>query len=380
MVKKQMKTRSIQVQHGEDDEKKIWRSSGYNFNFNKRTGFFMRWGNTFEDDPPFSPFGPEILDLEISSGECQGNCKFCYKCNGSGVETENMSLENFKIILSKMPPTLTQIAFGITNIGSNPDFFPMMLHARNNGIIPNYTCHGLDVNEKIAASTAKLCGAVAVSIVNQEKSYNAIKMFTDAGMDQVNIHFMLSEETMDKALGVIDDIALDPRLSKLNAIVFLQYKPKGKHPNQFHVIASSDRYKKLIEYCESKNVGFGFDSCSAPLYFKAIEGRKNVKQLTALGEPCESFGMFSSYINVRGVYFPCSFCEGENGWEDGIDVLSCDNFIQDIWHSDKIMHWRKIMMHSCDKCDCNFKSMCRTCPIFDVTACKKFVMMQKQKK
>ena len=47
-------------------------SEDYNFIFKKNDGFFMRWGKTKEDDPQFSPYGPEILDLEISSGKCNG--------------------------------------------------------------------------------------------------------------------------------------------------------------------------------------------------------------------------------------------------------------------------------------------------------------------
>ena len=362
-------------------EMKLFRSPGYNFNFfkkegvyngqHKKAGQFERWGAKLEDDPDFSPYGPEILDLEVSTGECLGNCPFCYKCNGSGVETQNMTLEEFKVILHKMPPTLTQIAFGITNISGNPDFFPMMAYARKMGVIPNYTCHGLDVNEEVAKQSAELCGAVAVSIVQKEKTYDTIKMFTDAGMTQVNIHYMLSEETYERAFRIADEIASDPRLAKLNAIVFLQYKPKGRHPNSFHVISDPAKYKKLVQYCENQEVGIGFDSCSAPLYFKAIEDNPNREYLAMYAEPCEAFGMFSSYINASGVYYPCSFCEGEEGWEEGLDVAGCDNFLKDIWHHTKLKEWREIILNSSCNCSCEFATICRSCPVFDVTACKR---------
>lgn len=352
---------------------KVLSSPSYSFFFRKSDGFFARWGETKEDDPPFSPFGPEILDLEISTGECMGNCPYCYKCNGSGVETENMSLETFKTIFNKMPKTLTQIAFGITNITGNPAFFQMMAYARKYGVIPNYTCHGLDVTPMIAEMTARICGAVAVSIVQKEKSYNAIKMFTDAGMQQVNIHYMLSEETYPKAFNIIDQIATEPRLAKLNAIVFLQYKPKGAEPNRFHVISTPEKYKELVEYAQEKGVGIGFDSCSAPLYFKAIEDDPNRDTLAMYAEPCEGFGMFSSYINAKGIYFPCSFCEGEDGWEDGLDVAGCANFLEDVWHHPKTKKWREIILNSSCNCHCDFATMCRSCPIFDVTACKEVV-------
>jgi sulfatase maturation enzyme AslB (radical SAM superfamily) len=101
----------------ETGTKKILKSKDYNFVFDKETGFFMRWGKSYFDDPQMSSHGPEILDLEISSGKCMGNCEFCYKENGKDINSHNMSFDEFKIILDKMPPTLTQIAFGICDIG-----------------------------------------------------------------------------------------------------------------------------------------------------------------------------------------------------------------------------------------------------------------------
>ena len=51
----------------------------------------------------------------------------CYKCNGEdGDDTHNMTFDEFKIIFHKLPKTLTQIAFGIMDIKTNPDFFKMM--------------------------------------------------------------------------------------------------------------------------------------------------------------------------------------------------------------------------------------------------------------
>lgn len=354
-------------------KKKALYSKDYNYIFDKTSGLFLRWGATKEEDPAFSPYGPEILDIEIDTGECLGNCPFCYKCNGSGAETKHMTIQQFREILSRMPRTLTQIAFGITNIYSNPDFWTIMEHARLSGIIPNYTTHGLDVDDYAVKMTKELCGAVAVSIVNKEKSYNAIKMFTDAGMDQVNIHFMLAEETYERAFSVVDDIKKDPRLAKMRAIVFLQYKPKGKGPEKFHSIREHEKYKKLINYCLDNKVNMGFDSCSAPLFLTSIADHPRKADFTQMAEPCEAFGMFSSYINVEGVYYPCSFCEGEGEWSDGLDVLHCDDFLKDVWFSDKVNRWRKTILESSQGCECEFKGVCRSCPVFDITSCKKLV-------
>ena len=208
---------------------KMFRSENYNYTFNKENGYFERWGKTFEDDPQIAPF-PEILDLEISTGECKGRCNFCYKLNGQPYkETKHMSLETFKEILKRFNPGLTQIALGLTNTTSNPDFWNILEECNKQSIIVNFTTHGLDITPEIAKRVSKLCGAAAVSIVNRDKSYNAVKLFTDEGMKQVNIHCMICKERLNFAHQLIDDIQTDERLKKLNAIVFLQYKPKGNN-------------------------------------------------------------------------------------------------------------------------------------------------------
>lgn len=91
-------------------------SKDCNYFFRKDNGFMATWGKTKEDDPDFSPYGPFILDLEIST-ICHGGCSFCYKSNtGKG---ENMSFETFKTILHKMPscfPTIVAMLYTYTPI------------------------------------------------------------------------------------------------------------------------------------------------------------------------------------------------------------------------------------------------------------------------
>lgn len=79
---------------------RICKSPRYNYLFKTSDGFFLRWGKDENDDPKFSPFGPELLDIEIST-ICGLNCSHCYKSNSS--VGKNMSLETYKTILSKMP-------------------------------------------------------------------------------------------------------------------------------------------------------------------------------------------------------------------------------------------------------------------------------------
>ncbi len=102
----------------ENNEVKILVSEDYNYRFNKMTGHFARWGKTLEEDPFYGEFGPEIADIEIVQGDCLGNCPFCYKCNGQ-VPYHYMNLDTYKQLLAKFPKTLTQIAFGITDIDAH---------------------------------------------------------------------------------------------------------------------------------------------------------------------------------------------------------------------------------------------------------------------
>jgi len=69
-----------------------------------------------------------------------------------------------KKVKKKYVHHLLQVAFGITDIYANPDFFKMMKYSREKGVIPNYTTHGLDVDNYAVDFTAKNCGAVAVSV------------------------------------------------------------------------------------------------------------------------------------------------------------------------------------------------------------------------
>jgi MoaA/NifB/PqqE/SkfB family radical SAM enzyme len=227
------------------DHIKACTSPDYNFIFSKDDGTFMRWGETPADDPPYCKIGPEILDIEISVNGCPNRCSFCYK-NNTSVPPKNMSFETFKIIIDKFNRVLCQVAFGITGIQTNPDFFKMMEYCREIGIIPNFTLSGIDLTNEYAEKAAKLVGALAVSAYKTDKNicYNTVKLFTDLGVKQTNIHLMVSNETLDFVYEVIDDRIKDGRLSNMNAIVFLGLKPKGRAKGTFSPV-NPDEFDKI---------------------------------------------------------------------------------------------------------------------------------------
>ena len=334
----------------ENETLKIIRSKNFNNVFYKANGYNMTWGKNYEENPTFSPFGPLIADIEIST-LCHGPknkngkdepCKFCYKSNNSC--GKNMTLEEFKVLFHKLPRTLTQIAFGIGDLQSlDAEMWKIFDYCRHNDyqeIIPNITINGNYLTDEKVVRLKQLMGAISVSHYN-DTCLDAVAKLTEAGIKQVNIHQLVSENTFDECMLLIEQIGADKRLSGLNAVVFLMLKPKGNR-NDFKPI-TSEHYNTLIQTCIDKNIPFGMDSCSA-CAFQSITGDKFKKYI----EPCESFGLFSCYFNVDGKYFPCSFCEGEKQWEKGLDIKN--NFLQDIWYNEKVVADREKSLKAGRKC------------------------------
>lgn len=270
---------------------------------------------------------------------------------------KNMSLDTFKSIIDKMKVSKTCIGITQCAIGadatceSNPDLFKMMEYARQNYVVPNITV--ADISDDVADKLSSLCGAVAVSRYSDKNiCYDSVKKLTDRGMSQVNIHIMISEETYDDVIETMNDYSTDPRLAKLNAIVLLSLKQKGRGVG--FTPLSQERFTEVVNMAFANNVPIGFDSCSCHKFINAIKDKESYQELVMLSEPCES-SLFSSYINTDGLFFPCSFCEGHDEWSEGIDVANCDNFVKDVWMHPRVEEFRKKLL----KCN-------RNCPMFKV--------------
>ena len=266
-----------------------------------------------------------------------------------------MTFETFKTIFHKFPRTLTQIAFGAdATLTSNPDIWKIMDYCTNNdyqSVIPNITV--ANISDDVADKLAEYCGAVAVSRYDDpDVCYDSVKRLTDRGMDQVNIHMMVSMETYNTALQTIYDAKDDPRLKDMNAIVFLSLKRKGRGTK--YTPLSQEMFNNLVMTAMTNDIKFGFDSCSAHKFLTSVSKLPTYKYLEKMTEPCEST-LFSSYIDVKGDFYPCSFCEKVDGWEEGLSVVDCEDFLEDIWNHEKTEKFRNNLLRND-----------RNCPIYDL--------------
>lgn len=338
----------------DNSAKKIFLSNDFNYLFDKNTGYTITYGVTKEHNPDVSPF-PMIADIEITE-KCDGPgndgpCKFCYKSNTAN-KGAVMSFELFKKICDKLPKQLTQIAFGAdAKLISNPEWFEIFSYARKSGFIPNVTV--ANVTDEIAQKLASVCGAVAVSrYQNKNLCYDTLERLRNAGLKFRNIHILVSQETLPQIYETFEDFHNDPRLKDLTAIVLLSLKKKGR--GKGFTRCTDEQFKNIVDKALELNIPFGMDSCSAHKTMNALKNHPNYKTILNSIEPCES-GIFSIYFNALGEYFPCSFTEGVDCWERGLDVANCDDFIEDIWNHPRTLNFRELLLLNG-----------RQCPIYNV--------------
>jgi len=327
-------------------------SPGYNWIFNMENGAFARWGKDKEDDPQYSPLGPEIADIEVST-ICSGGCDHCYKSNNDA--GKNMPIELFEHIIDKLPKNITQVALGVGDYQKVPHLWDMMAYCRSKNIVPNITINGYYLTREDAYRFTDLCGAVAVSNYHLANTIRCVKMLKEAGLKQINIHQLLSHDLMGQAHDLLN--YAENGWDDFYAIVFLGLKQKGRGKEKIPL--KSYEFNWFVNKALKNNIPIGFDSCSAHKFLKCVESHPQYETFKTLAEPCES-GCFSIYIDVDGFIWPCSFTEREiiskkqkNYYV--INMYSVEDFMKDVWYSPKIVSFRKHLLKNG-----------RVCPVFKV--------------
>lgn len=368
------------------------KDGSFHMMFRKSDGFTAKWGRTMDDDPTHCPWGNEIADIEITTA-CRGIrsidkatgktsvndydrrvCDFCYKSNKPN--GSYMPFDTFKAVFDKMnqPRTMTQIALGVdAECRTNPDVWRIMDYCNENGVTPNVTV--ADIGKETAENIVRRCGACAVSCYERNRNccYDSIKLLTDEAKRQgkdsfkVNMHLLVSHETEKFVFEVLNDRLNDERLKDMGAIVLLSLKQKGRG-KAFRKM-DDEVYRKVIFFLQDNHISYGSDSCGANRlmaslkeYYKDKEnGEEQYKRVLGCISPCESL-MESIYINVNGEVFPCSFMEGEDNWNEGIDLKNekCRNFTAQVWNHPRVLEWRQNALR-CINCN-----GCNQCPHYEI--------------
>jgi len=319
--------------HFENDE--------YEVHFNTATGLEVLKSKTSTD--PFKTELPLLIDVGIM-GSCLNSCDFCYQ---GKIEEPHMTLDNFKSIIDQVKHHVNQVALGGRGDPNlHPQFKEFVEYARNNGVIPNYTTSGANLShEQIEIS--KLCGAVAVSDYQVPVTYEAIERLMDADI-KTNIHLIYSKTSHVISMKILYGYnAWDNKVdeSRLNAVVFLLFKPQGSGrdladmvPNRFNFEA----FASMVFKPRAKHK-IGMDSCLINHVLKYAEASPIQKMAI---DTCESSRM-SVYISPSMKMIPCSFADHP---EWGVDITKKKD-INYIWNrSNKFKQFRKRLIKN--PCSC----------------------------
>jgi len=290
--------------------------------FNGITGVEVLTGINKNPDP-FVLDSPSMIDVGVM-GHCYNNCEICYQGN---LNIPNMKLEDFKSIIDQCKGHLNQVALGGKGDPNKHENFKEILeYCRKNNVAPNYTTSGIYLTDE-EVEISKICGAVAVSAYDKDFTYLALDKFINSGM-KTNIHFVLTSESFPLTIKILkgEDI-WDGKvnLDKLNAVVFLLFKPQGNGKDKKYLCLSKNQIKEFSEIILSPKSKFkiGCDSC---LINKISQVRQLSEQEKSCVDTCEASRM-SCYISPDMKFLPCSF-----GNKDiyGISITE-DDTIQKIW-------------------------------------------------
>lgn len=346
---------------------KHFRSELYNYAFDLRSGHFRRWGPGGKINPPWSPFGPEVLNIEISSGAgCPLTCAACYKKNKAGNTPTNMSFDLFKAIFDTFPCVIgqksgnriyftTQINFEITSINSNPDTWEILDYCREYGVIPNLTINGAELMDReTMMRVVDTCGIINVSInrTNFQNALDQIQAMTKYGAGRVNVYYILSNQTLDFLYDeLLPAVKEEKRLGGLHSIIFQALKPVNRGQN-FDVCPKGE-YIRLLNYCLKKHIKFGYDTCSSSSFEAAIDfldlSLMEKASLKEKANRCEA-GLYTGYIDVTGKYWYCSYGEGKDEAGGYVDVSKVTDFHKEVWMAEPIKKWRVKVIHNKREC------------------------------
>lgn len=333
----------IQIKRNKDVHLKQLESEKYNYVADMEKGSRVSWGETVNREPEFNPFGPEVVDMEITSA-CTGPagtpCVFCYK--GNVAKGKNMSFDTFVKVFHALPRTVTNISFGTDgNLTANPDLWKMLEYCRintYNHVAPTVTV--ANITKEDAIKLAMYCNTVSVSrYANKDWCYDSVKHLLDAKNELqrnnmiVTITVMVAKENYDLIFETIEDLHNDWRLHGLHSFHFMFLKTSGRGHN--YTDMSTQQFRFLMEkYLAVTKNGHFFDRCSSAIMVEAANIDSNVNICHAT--------LYECYINAKGEF---SFCSYMNEYQiktfKPIDMTKVTDFEKEVWNHPSVVEFRK---------------------------------------
>ena len=334
--------------------------------FNEDNGFLFR--SDIENKPGNDPVQrsfPELLDIGI-----MGHCHISHLniCKNAGIDCyqkamefkarNNMSLSDYKRIIDESKGKVFQVALGgAGDPNKHENIEEILKYTRTSCIVPNLTTSGIFIAEKEIDLLKEYCGGVAISYYSRlikgvngfyesnDMTNMSIKSLVNAGCS-VNIHYVLSKETIKEALtrlknGIFPD--------GIKAIIFVLYKPVGNGIQEKCLDSNDPVLKEFLSYIQENSFDFdiGFDTCCTP----AIVANNKSISFESI-DACEA-ARFSMYIDCNLVAYPCSFDCGNNNYAVSIRNRN----ISTAWNFKEFNEIREKQSKSCKKC--NYKKHCR---------------------
>jgi len=312
---------------------KIVKTDKYVIAFNPQTGVEIVSGTEGNLDPFILEF-PNLMDIGVM-GNCPNKCHFCYQ---GQKEQPNMKIEDYKTLMDEASNFVMQVALGgrgDPNLHEN--FNEIVEYTRSKNIIPNYTTSGRNLTDE-QIEISKNCGAVAVSMYNLDYTFDSLKRLMDAGI-KTNIHYMLTKKNLAEACQIMCGIDIwrgKVDLNRLNAIIFLLFKPQGSGKNLKEYILDDHDIETFSDALNISRSAFklGMDSCMVNRLKKVNRIRKQDEMFV---DTCEG-ARYSVYVSPDMKLVPCSF---GNHDEDGVSLRGKN--IKKVWDSERFDIFRKIL-------------------------------------
>lgn len=276
-------------------------SSGFWTLFNRQTGNKIRF--TFDDitdmsKAPTRADTPELVDLSITD-YCPFGCEYCYKGSGSsGNHAKTTHILSIIDALAEMK--VFEVAFGGGEPTLHPDFWSIIKHTRNNGIVPNFTTRRsdwLNVPEYVNAVINSGCG-VAFSVERCDEVVKKVGAALAAGINynNINVHLVMGTMYRDeftRLLRTIDTLGVHA--------VLLGYKETGRGKTHRKI-----EYPWWVEVARESKMSVNIDTALAQEYHDRLIQEDIPEWMYHTQE-----GRWSMYIDAVSLKMGASSYDGE---------------------------------------------------------------------